>query len=412
MAGDHPRRGPLPRGSGPLLSRVVAATVTTPRRTALPYLPALDGIRGLLVFPVVAYHFSITGGIVGWELAPGSYLAPSMFFTLSGFLITSLLLAERERTGGINWKGFWSRRFRRLLPASLAVIVICAALKAVWQGVYGPFTWSDALSGIFSAKNWQSIVLDSGDPVQRARGALGPLSPYWSLAVEEQFYLGLSIVVALAARGRHAIRWLVAFLVTLWCYSALALLLIDGNATRMFFGTDTRASEVVAGCLLAVLLHQTRWPTSRWWSVVGWVGLAVTIAAWHTLGHTEPWVIHGGLLLSSVLNIALILGGLVEGSFATVMTFRPLVELGKISYPVYLAHWPVALVLQPERLHMSGWPLMVLRFVVSVGAAWVLGNWIEKPIRTRKALLGHRGTLVWLGAAVVALALTAWRGGP
>ncbi|MCC6226271.1 MAG: acyltransferase [Microthrixaceae bacterium] len=389
----------------------MAATVTTRRRTALPYLPALDGIRGLLVFPVVAYHFSITGGVAGWELAPGSYLAPSMFFTLSGFLITSLLLAERERSGGIDWGGFWSRRFRRLLPASLAVVLGCVVLKALSQQVYGPMTWSDTLAGILSAKNWQSIVLENGDPTQAARGALGPLSPYWSLAVEEQFYLGLSIVVALAARSKHALRWLVGFLVTLWCYSALSLLLIDGSATRMFFGTDTRASEVVSGCLLAVVMQELGWPRSKWWSGVGWVGLVVTIAAWQTLGHTEPWVIHGGLLLASALNIALILGGVVEGSFARVMTLRPLVELGKISYPVYLVHWPVALVLQPERTHLGQWPLMLVRFVVSVGLGWMLGNWIEKPIRTRRVLPGRRAAMLWLGVAISAVVLAAWRGG-
>jgi peptidoglycan/LPS O-acetylase OafA/YrhL len=386
----------------------VAAT-TTQRRTALKYLPALDGVRGLLVFPVVAYHFSITSGSPGDILAPGSYLAPSTFFALSGFLITSLLLAERERTEAIDWQGFWSRRFRRLVPASLTVIFLCTLIKAVWPTVYGPFPPSDVLAGIFSAKNWQSVHLEHGPLSQQLR-LLGPLSPYWSLAVEEQFYLGLSIVIALATRIRNTISWLVTFLVVVWLYSAFSLLTIGGSANRMFFGTDTRASEVVAGCLLAVVLHVYGWPRSRWWSTVGWVGMILTVIAWVTLGETEPWVIHGGLLLASVLNLALILGGLVEGSFARVMQFRPLVELGKISYPVYLIHWPISLVLQPDRVGLTGWPLNIIRFVVSIAAGYALGEWVERPIRTRRALQGRQGAAVWISVAAAWVILAVWGG--
>jgi peptidoglycan/LPS O-acetylase OafA/YrhL len=364
---------------------------------------------------VVAYHFSITSGVLtqsgapGMVVAPGSYLAPSMFFALSGFLITSLLLAERERTQRIDWKGFWSRRFRRLLPASLAVILGCAVIKAVWPTVFGPFPFSDALAGIFSFKNWQSIYLEHGSRGQQLR-LLGPLSPYWSLAVEEQFYLGLSIVIALAARTRNSMGWLVGFLTTVWVASAIALLTVHGSANRMFFGTDTRASEVVAGCLLAVVIHVYGWPRWKGWNTVGWIGLILTVVAWAKLGETEPWVIHGGLLLASGLNLSLIMGGITEGSFARVMRFRPLVELGKLSYPVYLIHWPIALVLQPTRMHMTGWPLMIVRFVVSVAAGWALSQWIEKPIRTKKVLPGREGALLWVGVVAAALALCAWRG--
>jgi peptidoglycan/LPS O-acetylase OafA/YrhL len=392
----------------------VAAT-TTQRRTALGYIPALDGIRGLLVFPVVLYHFSITAGVLaadgrnGLLVAPGSWLAPSMFFTLSGFLITSLLLAERERTGTVDWRGFWSRRFRRLLPASLGVIFLCTLIKALWPSVYGPLPASDVLAGIFSVKNWQSIHLESGTTAQQLR-LLGPLSPYWSLAVEEQFYLGLSVVIALALRTRRATGWLVTFLVGLWCYSALSLFLIDGSANRMFFGTDTRASEVVSGCLLAVVVARFGWPQSRRWSLVGWIGLAATVVAWAKLGETDAWVIHGGLLLASVLNLALILGGLVEGGFARAMSFRPLIELGKLSYPVYLIHWPVSLVLQPDRMGFAGWPLIGVRFVVSVLLGYALSEWLERPIRSRRALPGRQGTLLWASAATASVVLALWRG--
>jgi peptidoglycan/LPS O-acetylase OafA/YrhL len=122
------------------------------------------------------------------------------------------------------------------------------------------------------------------------------------------------------------------------------------------------------------------------------------------------WVIHGGLLLASVLNIALILGGLVEGSFARVMRFRPLIELGKISYPVYLIHWPISLVLQPDRVGLTGWPLNILRFVVSVAAGYALGEWVERPIRSRRALQGRQGAVVWISVAAASVVLALWRG--
>ncbi len=385
------------------------AAPSTQRRTSLTYLPAIDGLRGILVISVVVYHFSITAGVAGFVLAPGSQLAVSSFFALSGFLITSLLLAERERTGTIDWKGFWGRRFRRLVPASLTVILACAVIKAVWPTVYGPYPWSDALTGILSVKNWQEIVLSHGTRAQQLR-LLGPLSPYWSLAVEEQFYLGLSIVIALAARTRNSIGWLTGFLATVFLLSATALLTIDGNASRMYFGTDTRAFEVVGGCLLAVIVHVYGWPRWRGWDVVGWIGLIATLIAWAKIGEADGWVIHGGLLISTLLNTALIMGGITSGSFSRVMQVRPLVEIGKYSYPLYLVHWPIALVMQPGRMGVTGYPLMAERAVVSLAAAFALGQWVEKPIRTRRALPGWRGAAVWVSVAVAAVALCAWRG--
>src|SRR6476661_1247679 len=129
------RRGPEGVHGPPVGSPVVVATSRAPSRTTFPYLEPLDGLRGILVFPVVLYHFSITGG-TGTILAPGSYLAPSTFFALSGFLITSLLLVERERTGTIDGRGFWTRRFRRLIPASVTVVLVCVVISAIWPHVW------------------------------------------------------------------------------------------------------------------------------------------------------------------------------------------------------------------------------------------------------------------------------------
>src|SRR5690606_30527988 len=104
-----------------------------------------------------------------------------------------------------------------------------------------------------------------------------------------------------------------------------------------------------AGCLMAVVVHLKGWPTQRWWSAVGWVSLVVIVAAWAYVPEDAPWVLGGGLALISIVNVGLIGGSIVPGSFATLLRFKPLVELGKISYPVYLVHWPVGMVLSPER---------------------------------------------------------------
>jgi peptidoglycan/LPS O-acetylase OafA/YrhL len=383
----------------------VVLTRTAPRPTTFPYVEALDGLRGLLVFPVALYHFSLTSGADA-VFARGSFFAPSVFFALSGFLITSLLLVEHERSGGLDWRGFWRRRFRRLVPASVAVVMACAVLGVVWGGVWsGLMPVSDAAAGLFSVKNWQSIVVAD----QHVYRLLGPLSPYWSLAVEEQFYLGLSIVVAIAARSTNMVRWLVVLLVGVGLFSIISLVVHEDTLVREFFGTDTRASEIVAGCLMAVVVHTRGWPTAKWWSTVGWVALGAITLAWALVPEDAPWVLGGGLALISIVNVGLLGGAIVPGSFAAALRLRPLVELGRISYPVYLVHWPVGIVLSPNHVGLTGWPLIGLRFAATIGAGFAIFRFVERPMRHSSVLKGRSGLCAWGAMAVVALVL-AWIG--
>lgn len=377
-------------------------TQPTERATTFGYIRSLDGLRGLLVFPVALYHFSLTSG-AGEVFATGSFFAPSIFFALSGFLITSLLLVEKERTGGLDWRGFWRRRFRRLIPASVTIVFAVSLLSALWPTVWaGLLPVSDVVASLLSVKNWQSIIVAD----QHVFRLLGPLAPYWSLAVEEQFYLGLSIVVAIAARARHMIRWLTGLLIGVGIFSIISLVVHEDSLVREFFGTDTRASEIVAGCLLAVVVHHYGWPRSRWWPVVGWVSLGVLIVAWATVPEDATWVLAGGLALISLVSVPLLCGAIVPGSFSRALEIAPLVELGKISYPVYLVHWPVAMAMTPERVGMTGWPLIIVRFVVSVGLGYAIFRWIERPMRHSTMLPGRQGPIVWgsIGLASVALA--------
>jgi peptidoglycan/LPS O-acetylase OafA/YrhL len=380
----------------------VVATSRAPSRTTFPYLAPLDGLRGALVIPVALYHFSITGG-TGHILAPGAYMAPSTFFALSGFLITSLLLVERERTGTIDGRGFWTRRFRRLVPASVTVVFLCVVISAIWPQVWALST-GDVVASLFSFQNWHQIWLASHNPGDLH--LLSPLSPYWSLAVEEQFYLGLFVVIVLSARARDRIRVLTIALCGVWVFSAASVILLHGSPQRELFGTDTRASELVVGCLFAVVVHRYGWPKDRRWVWAGWLALAGTCFGWAFFSETALWVRNWGLITFSILNIGLIGGAVVGGSFAGLLRWRPFVELGKLSYAVYLVHWPVALLMSVDRMGgMTGWPLYIIRFVVSVAVALAIERWIEKPIRQRRVLPGWRAFAVWVGTAGFAMVL-------
>lgn len=398
-----------PDHSGTATSIVaVVQTAATRRPTKFQYVPALDGLRGLLVFPVALFHFSITAG---WDpartYAPGSFFAPSTFFALSGYLITSLLLVERERSGTIDGPGFWARRFRRLLPASVAVILAASLLTALFPDLWGPLPGSDVAAGLFSLSNWQAIALaDAGETFR----LLGPLGVFWSLSLEEQFYLGLFTVVMLAAawskaRDRRFSAMLVALLVAAGIWSIASLLLIDATPQREFFGTDTRASELVAGCLLAVWVHNRGLPRSSWWRWIGIASLVAAVLAWSFVHESDPWVLGGGLAVFSIVNIGLIIGASVDGPMSRALAVAPLVWFGRLSYPVYLVHWPMALIMNPDRMGMVGWPLIGLRMVASVLVAWALFRWLETPLRTAKVADWPRGLVLWAAPAAIALLL-------
>jgi peptidoglycan/LPS O-acetylase OafA/YrhL len=239
------------------------------------------------------------------------------------------------------------------------------------------------------------------------------LGIFWSLSLEEQFYLGLFAVVALAvSRGRDMTRWLVGMLVVVGVASVASLVVVQSTPQREYFGTDTRASELVAGCLLAVWVHHHGLPRHRAWRWLGWLALAVAVAGWTFVREDDPWVLGGGLAAFSLVNVGLIVGAASGGSMGRVLSWRPLVALGRLSYPVYLIHWPIALVMQPDRLHVVGWPLMLARFAVSVVLAWLVFRFVERPLRTSRLVEWPRGLVAWgvpaIGAVVLAVAVSGW----
>lgn len=396
------------------------------RRSArIPHQPALDGLRGLALLVMLAYHGDL--GVV-----PGAYFTLSAFFVLSGYLITSLLLAEHDAHGRVDLKAFWGRRFRRLMPGALVGLV--AVVVFGWLAADGDqlaHLRGDVLAGLGYVANWRFIA--SGQTYADAFASPSPVQHYWSLAIEEQFYVVLPLVVvgvlaALAWRSRRRSatsavttpvglsaggRWVLAgvlgagALVSTWW---MAVVYAPGTE-RAYYGTDARAGEFLVGAALAVLLarrpiHRPASSRPRWlaFQAVGVAALLATLALWATVGINDARIYRGGFLLAALLAAVLITVARRPGPLATALSWRPLRWVGAISYGVYVLHWPIFLWLTEARTHLPPWPLFGLRMAVTVGLALVSYHLIEQPIRLRRRLTGW-APVVAMPVVVAAIAV-------
>jgi len=393
-------------GTSPTPARVTAVgdpPVTPADPTHRPsYHPALDGLRGAAVAAVLVFHN-------GFSWATGGFLGVSTFFTLSGFLITTLLLAEHDRRGRTDLRGFWARRFRRLLPAAwacLAGVVLFGATVASTAQLENLRV--EVLAALAEIANWQLIW--SGTSYADIFTAPSPVQHFWSLAIEEQFYLLFPLaMVGLFALGRHRgdVRRTVAVGLGVALIASLAAtaLLQGAPIDRIYYGTDTRSAELTVGALLAVLVHGRRLPRA-WTGLVAWLGLAglaVTIIAWSVVDLGDQWLYRGGFAAFAVVSATVILAATHErGPVRAALAWEPLRRLGLISYGVYLFHWPIFLWLTPDRTGLGPWPLFTLRVAVTLAVAVASYFLLERPIRLREAVTG-RQALVLAPLAVVAL---------
>ena len=393
---------PVRVDTDPATRRVVRRRQGSPE---LGYEPPLDGLRAVAVLVVCLYH-------ARFEWIPGGFLGVSTFFTLSGFLITSLLLAEWRRSGGVDLRRFATRRFRRLLPAAWTTLglVIVMAVLGVWDAEQLRSLRGDVPAALLEVSNWWFIVQD------RSYGALfrapSPTEHFWSLAIEQQFYLLYPLlivgVVALARRRRGSgpLSTLAVVLVVLTVASALLNWHFAAESVpRAYFGTDTRLAELTIGGLLATVgLRRLRPGTHRAASrlaVLALPALVVTGVLWHTATVTSGWLYPFGLLLTSACTVGLIVAALQPGPWRSALSWAPVVALGRISYGVYLLHWPVFLWLTPVRTGLAPWPLFGLRMAVTITAAVLLHHLVERPVRDGTGSIPRYAARAALPAAAV-----------
>jgi peptidoglycan/LPS O-acetylase OafA/YrhL len=316
------------------------------------YRPELDGLRGIAIALVLLQHLRFPGMEMGMAGAVGV----ALFFVLSGYLITSLLLAERERTGTLSLPRFYGRRARRLLPALIALLVVVGLVMAV-QGRLTAYT-IEAGAVLFYVGNWF--------PDQ-----LGYLIHTWSLAVEEQFYILWPLVFLMAARWP---RILLAVLVA-GIGGSMVLRGLSAPDT-MSTSTLTRGDALLWGCLLAV----TRWKLPTSFAIPGWTALVLVIL------FVQPSTIAIGLTVVAVGSAVIV------SSASSAYAWRPLIRLGIISYAVYLWHMPLAIMAWPALGGTHGWPVRIAAWLgvgaASIGLALVSERYIERPFRRRSRLAG------------------------
>lgn len=360
-------------------------------------MPALDGLRGLAVIAVVVFH-------VGH--LKGGYLGVDLFFVLSGFLITSLLLTEGAATGRIGLIRFWERRARRLLPALAVMLVGVAAYAkfAAFPSELHRIRW-DGIATMLYVANWREVFTKVD--YWSLFISPSPLNHTWSLAIEEQFYLIWPLVflglVALARRRepmRHQLAtYTLIVAIILGIASLTATLVIGSGASwsqvvggdpgwnRVYFGTDTRAFAILAGA--AVAATSVRFgsvPEGRQRRLLETAGVLSAIGlgfAWSRLGEGSSFLHHGGLAACS-LAAAVVLTAASHprpGFLARVLSWRPLRAMGLISYGVYLYHWPIIVWLNRERTGLGGWSLVFLQVGTTLFLSTISYLVVEQPIR-------------------------------
>lgn len=358
-----------------------AGTTAAPPVTRIPHVPGLDGLRGLAVIGVLLFHG-------GFSWASGGYLGVSAFFTLSGYLITSLLIAEKNRTGRIALGTFWSRRVRRLLPASLAALAGISIYAWFWApDLQRVHLRGDLIGSLFYVANWR--LLARGSSYAEIQSSPSLVSHFWSLAIEEQFYVLWPLLVAglLAWRGRRAL--VAASGVLLVGSVAMCIVLMDvvgSSLDAVYFGTGTRAAELLVGALLAVAVPAARAVSgpperARVFVALGTVALVVMLVLWSVAEHGDAWQYRGGFALHGVLTAVVVAGVVHPGPLGRVLSWRPLRAAGLVSYGLYLYHWPVFVIVDEDRLDIGQWPLFGVRMAITIGLTLVSYRFLEQPIR-------------------------------
>lgn len=374
----------MPARPNPIQPRNARPNGNSPApRARLPYIACLDGLRALAVAAVLLYHADV-------DWLPGGFLGVDVFFVLSGYLITALLLSEWYAQGTIDLAGFWVRRARRLLPALFVAIAVTLAFAVVWLPDEVARLRGDTLAALAYATNW--YLLFKQESYFEAIGRPSLFQHLWSLAVEEQFYLLWPPLLVVLLRKRGWRRALVASLAVAAGSAALMALLYqpDTDSSRLYYGTDTRAFAPLLGAALACIrpISLSRLRVRRTAVLLAdataFAALAGLVAACHLLDEYQPLLYQGGFVAVALLTV-LLLAALVHPAASLsrrVLGSPPLRWLGTRSYAIYLWHWPIFMVTRPAvDVALEGWPLLALRVGLTVALAELSYRFVETPMR-------------------------------
>jgi peptidoglycan/LPS O-acetylase OafA/YrhL len=358
-------------------------------------MPGLDGLRALAVAGVVLYH-------AGARWMPGGFLGVDIFFALSGYLITSLLLVEFQRSGKIDLVRFYLGRARRLLPAALLVILLSLLIVALFLPGELASARGDAISSIFYVNNWHQILANRS--YFEAFGRPSLFQHLWSLAVEEQFYFIWPLLLWFGLTRLGRARTVGAMVAIAAASLLLMAVLYDPHTdpSRIYYGTDTRAEQLLIGAMLAFF-----WPLGRMtgekmgrgadWVLDGIGALGLVVIAWAFFGWQDydRLVYQGGLAIVALASVAVI-ACLVHPKtrIAKAFGWAPFVWIGQRSYAIYLFHWPIMALSRPGiDLRWNPTLIAVLQIGLSVGLAALSYKYVEMPVRRGQALPWIRSKL-------------------
>ena len=353
------------------------------------YLPSIDSLRALAVLAVIIYHVDV-------NYLPGGFLGVDLFFVLSGYLISSLIIKEFRKTGTVNLYNFYIRRARRLLPAVYFMITVGLVVMVLFNEVLLRKSHLDAIFGYIYSSNWWYIFhkLDYFDSF----GAQSPFKHLWSLAIEEQFYMIFPLLFLLVNRkkrskdGTYKLNKNFLYVVLgLILVSLIAhILLFDiNNISRIYFGTDTRAFSLLVGVVGAILypmerLHSKVTPQQNMiYSILSLVSIAGLVTVMIYTSEYNTWLYKGGFLLVAILGLIVIISsGKQHTLMSKLLSFKPIVFIGKISYSLYLWHFPVLVLTTPvSEIGNPNIFFVILRIVLTFAVAIVSYVFVETPIR-------------------------------
>ncbi|EOP46160.1 acyltransferase family protein [Bacillus cereus] len=347
------------------------------------YMVGLDSLRGLAILGVILYH-------INFNWMPGGFLGVTVFFVLSGYLITDILAIEWKNNKRIDLKKFWLSRARRLLPGMLIMLIVTLAWITIFHSSLLVKMQGDSLAALLYFSNWWYIYhkLSYFDSFSQ----LSPLNHFWSLAVEEQFYVVWPFVISLGFYYIKKQSRMILFICLGAIASALAMAILYEPGTdpsRIYYGTDTRAFSLLIGAALALI-----WPSSRLASkiipqarlildIIGGVALIIILTMFWKTNQYEPFLYRGGMVLLSIAT-ALLVANLAHPAsrIAQFLRFRPLRWMGVRSYGIYLWHYPIITLTTPKvNTGEFSFTRAILQFLLIIIVAQISWKFIENPIR-------------------------------